>query len=477
MRRASDHGSAPRLVVVGDALLDRTWEGDADRLCPDAVGPVVDLRRESSSPGGAALTAMAAAALGAEVVFVTAIGDDDAGDLVRVALAHAGVRVVDVGLLGPTPEKIRVRCAAGTVTRLDRGCVPVANVGDVRDAQAAGVRRRLHDALASADAVLLSDYGRGLVRAVVGAARDLWPDDALPLATPEDGTAPVPVVWDPHPASDRPSTAITLATPNLREARAAVGATASTDAEEVALRVAAHWRCDVAVTCGADGAAVATWRGAPQDGAVQLVPTTPADGDACGAGDWFAAGTSVALAGRTSTVAAVAAGCRSAADWVRSGPVLLRTATGATHEPGARRRTVVATSGCFDVLHVGHLSMLRHARSLGDRLVVLVNSDESVRRLKGHGRPVNGEDDRVALLAGLSCVDEVRVFDELTPCEALADLRPDVFVKGADYAGRHLPEEDVLREWGGRVVLAPLVSGRSTTRVLRLAGELSQRVG
>jgi rfaE bifunctional protein nucleotidyltransferase chain/domain len=348
------------------------------------------------------------------------------------------------------------------------------------------VQQRLRDALEAAEAVLLSDYGRGCIAAVIDAVRELWPASSLPLAVAPDATPLVPVVWDPHPASGRPPTAITLATPNLREARAAVGATADVDLHDLARTVAARWRCGVAVTCGAEGAVVALPDASDTSdssaaGEVRRVPTTPADGDACGAGDWFAAGTTVDLArsGRahaprsmTDVAAAVAAGCDAAATWVRAGATLRREPTATAHRP-----TVVATSGCFDVLHVGHLSMLRHARSLGDRLVVLVNSDESVRRLKGHGRPVNGQDDRAALLAGLACVDEVRVFDELTPCEALAAVRPDVFVKGADYAGRRLPEEDVLREWGGRVALAPLVSGRSTTRVLRVAGELGRRAG
>ena len=137
---------------------------------------------------------------------------------------------------------------------------------------------------------------------------------------------------------------------------------------------------------------------------------------------------------------------------------------------GAVRRrggTVVATGGCFDVLHAGHVSTLEAARALGDGLVVLLNSDASVRRLKGAGRPVHSQQDRARVLLGLSCVDAVVAFDEDDPREALRSLRPDVWVKGGDYEDVDLPEAPLVRSWGGRVVLLPYLSGRSTTTVLQ----------
>ncbi|MDP9005781.1 MAG: D-glycero-beta-D-manno-heptose 1-phosphate adenylyltransferase, partial [Actinomycetota bacterium] len=130
---------------------------------------------------------------------------------------------------------------------------------------------------------------------------------------------------------------------------------------------------------------------------------------------------------------------------------------------------LVATGGCFDLLHAGHVHMLRAARSLGDALVVLLNSDESVRRLKGPDRPLQGQDDRAAVLAALDCVDAVVIFDEDTPVEALERLRPDVFAKGADYAVADLPEATTLASWGGETVVVPYLQGRSTTRLLEEA--------
>ena len=140
----------------------------------------------------------------------------------------------------------------------------------------------------------------------------------------------------------------------------------------------------------------------------------------------------------------------------------------------ARGGTVVATGGCFDVLHAGHVATLEGARGLGDALVVLLNSDDSVRRLKGAGRPVSTAEDRARVLLGLSCVDAVVVFEEDSPEAALADLRPDVWVKGGDYEGTDLPEAPLLRSWGGRVVLLPYLSGRSTTAVLQSTREAAR---
>jgi rfaE bifunctional protein nucleotidyltransferase chain/domain len=151
-----------------------------------------------------------------------------------------------------------------------------------------------------------------------------------------------------------------------------------------------------------------------------------------------------------------------------------RRATDATATAAAVRRAgglVVAAGGCFDVLHTGHVRLLEEARRLGDHLVVCLNADDSVRRLKGPGRPLNVAEDRATVLCSLACVDAVVIFDEDTPCRVLQALRPHLFVKGADYQGADLEEREVLASWGGQVVLLPLVGGRSTTQVISAAAE------
>lgn len=427
-----------KVTVIGDALLDRNWTGRPTALCPDSAAPVVTLHEAHARAGGAALTAAAATALGADVVLVTAIGRDAAGDDLRAGLAEAGLTVVDLGTDGPTPEKIRVRSAGATVVRLDRGCDRVVRSGPWSEAAAR--------AICDADAVLLSDYGRGLVHR----------SELTTALGPRD----VPVVWDPHRSSRLPNPHVTLATPSESEAdelAARLDGNMGIGPDEIARQLACAWRCVVAVTCGS---APIRWS---DGGPATPVPVDVVEGDPCGAGDWFAAGATVSLASGSTIDGAIRAGRAAAHRWIEHGGAAAPS----------RRERVVATSGCFDVLHAGHIALLHHARGRGDRLVVLLNSDASVRRLKGPGRPVNSERDRRALLAALEVVDEVRIFDESTPCRALGQLRPDVFVKGADYEGVDIPERAVLAEWGGIVAFAPLVPNRSTTRVLQLARRLT----
>jgi len=208
-----------------------------------------------------------------------------------------------------------------------------------------------------------------------------------------------------------------------------------------------------------------------------VVPVEPGRGDPCGAGDRFAATVAVARAQGATRLDAVARGVEAARRHVLGlgpaqddpGPSTRETVLARIAAWRATGRQVVAAGGCFDVLHAGHVQMLEAARRMGDALVVCVNGDLSVRRLKGRHRPINEIADRVAVLRGLTCVDEVVVFDEDTPCAVLRLVRPAVFVKGADYDGRSLPEEEVLAEWGGRLVLLPLVAGRSTTGILDAA--------
>jgi D-beta-D-heptose 7-phosphate kinase/D-beta-D-heptose 1-phosphate adenosyltransferase len=406
-----------RLTIVGDALLDRDVVGDVERLAPDAPVPVVDEREVVVRAGGAGLAATLAAGDGNEVVLVTALADDAAGRELRAALARAGVAVVDVGLAGTTPEKIRIRARDRALLRWDRGGGGDGAVGAMAPATLTG-----------ADAILVADYGRGM--AAAPSVRD-----ALARAI----AAGVPVVWDPHPRGPVPVAGVTLATPNAREA---------------VLRD--DWQARaVCVTRGADGADLSI-----DDDAPLHLPAPPvAVGDPCGAGDRFASRAAQALARGAAIEDAVRDAVAAASAFV---------AAGGAAAVGLRRdgAVLVATGGCFDLLHPGHVATLRAARALGDRLIVCMNSDDSVRRLKGPGRPVTAQEDRVAMLEALACVDEVVVFDEDTPTAVLGRLRPDVWAKGGDYAVADLPEAEALAQWGGRVVILPHVDGRSTTRLI-----------
>jgi D-beta-D-heptose 7-phosphate kinase / D-beta-D-heptose 1-phosphate adenosyltransferase len=452
------------LVVVGDALLDRDLEGTADRLCPDVPVPVVDEPITRSRPGGAGLAALLAAGDGAAVTLVTAVARDPAGRELATLLDAAGVEVVDLGLEGRTPEKVRVRAGGHAYLRLDYGGRRGGAIGPLPAAALA--------ATSSADAVLVSDYGRGMT-----GATDVR---ALLTARARD----VPVVWDPHPLGAAPVPGVRLATPNADEAARQVDDVAGDDLRAVTARAGRlrdRWHAGgVVVTLGHRGALLVGTDGTPL-----AVPAPPVDdGDPCGAGDRFAALAALRLAAGALPSEAVVDAVAGASAFVAAGGAGAAMAPGdvgsdAPRGPGgstdaealarcvrARGGTVVATGGCFDLLHAGHVAVLAAARRLGDCLIVCLNSDASVRRRKGPGRPVVGQQDRAAVLASLAAVDAVVTFDEDTPAAVLGRLRPHVWAKGADYAAADLPEAAVVERWGGQAVVLPYVPGRSTTALL-----------
>ncbi|MER6471139.1 PfkB family carbohydrate kinase [Streptomyces collinus] len=466
--------TAPRtpLLVVGDALLDHDLCGRADRLAPDAPVPVVHGTRRSSRPGGAALAACLAAADGRPVTLVTALGDDEASGALRDLLAGR-VDLIELPLDGELSSKTRVLAGDRPLLRLDDG------EGRAREATP-----RARTAVAGADAVLVADYGRGTAD-VLG--------EALAQAA-----ARAPVVWDPHVRGGPPVPGVRLCTPSAQEARLLAQRTGQ-DAEpgdDAGLRTAARdaralvraWRAHaVAVTLGERGALLS-------QGETPLLVPTPAGvaGDPCGAGDRFAAAAAALLADGAFTEAAVQGAVHAATRYVAEGGARAATApephpepaagpdpagdrdpTGDARRTAARVRaaggTVVAAGGCFDLLHAGHVALLQAARRAGDCLVVCVNSDASVRRRKGDGRPLVPVADRVRVLRALECVDAVAVFDEDTPERVLGELRPHIWAKGGDYARTRLPEQPLVESWGGQVLLLPYLDGRSTTGLARRA--------
>lgn len=419
-----------KLVVVGDSLLDVDVEGTVERLCPDAPAPVLDVAGEHARPGGAALAATMAARDGLDVVLVSALSCDEAGERLRSLIEVPGL----YGRTESVPVKTRLRCGGTSLARMDRGGSGVPQITD-----------DMLDLVLSADFVLASDYGRGFLR-----------DERLRSVLTR-----VPVVWDPHPRGPAPVPGVRLATPNLSEATAAGG---TADPEQAARELLSRWRARaVVVTMGGDGALLHTG-GTPVAVPAPVVPVA----DPCGAGDRFAVTAAARLAGGAAPDEAVAAAVASAAGFLAAGGVSGMTAPLPSTVESVRSRggTVVATGGCFDVLHSGHVRMLAAARALGDCLVVCLNSDRSVRRLKGESRPVNRESDRAEVLRALESVDDVVVFGEDTPEHVLGRLRPDVWVKGGDYTADQLPETAVVRRWGGRSVVVPYHRGRSTTEIL-----------
>ncbi|MFD4368502.1 PfkB family carbohydrate kinase [Rhodococcus sp. NPDC058521] len=453
------------LVIVGDCLLDVDIEGSVERLCPEAPVPVVDVERRGERPGGAGLAALLAARTVDSVTLITALGTDaDAGRLTDLLRS---VHVVPMALEGTTVCKSRVRAGGQSLLRLDSGGGTASMRALPRD-----VRR----ALASADAILVSDYGRGV--AAHPHIRDLVARRA----------SEVPVVWDPHPRGPKPVAGVHLITPNDAEATRAephcVGPS------ERASALVHRWHSDsVAVTVGASGAVIGSATGEPVSIAVPEAARLVAGSrpDTCGAGDRFASAAVAALLDDATVRDAVSAAVESAARFVGLGGASAVSVCAATASSSILaddspddpycfaervRRSggrLIATGGCFDLLHRGHVSLLQQARTLGDALIVCVNSDDSVRRMKGPDRPLVPAEDRARVLRELGSVDAVVVFDEPSPAQVLERLRPDVWVKGEDYADAPIPEAEVVRRHGGELAFVPIVDGYSTTRMLASA--------
>jgi D-beta-D-heptose 7-phosphate kinase/D-beta-D-heptose 1-phosphate adenosyltransferase len=460
------------LVVIGDSLLDVDLDGFSDRLAPDAPVPVLDLARQSMRPGGAGLAALLAARAGAPVVLVTAIGRDEAGDTI-CGLLSDHLEVVALPLEGRTVAKTRIRSAGTPVLRVDAGAGRAAN---------GPLPSRAAPAVAGAGALLVSDYGRGVAGHAV--LRDL-------LASRPEST---PLVWDPHPRGAMPVPHAAVVTPNEEEAQRV-----APDPDDGARgrRLCDHWRAGaVAVTAGERGA-ILTQAGRLGTQRVRVPDARRAPAgerlDACGAGDRFAGALAEALRAGSALPDGVGYAVDQASAYVLGGGA---SAVSVGRDirfpfPGAPadqvdalalarrvRRSggrVVATGGCFDLLHRGHVSLLSSARGLGDALIVCLNSDASVRRAKGPMRPVVSQDDRARVLAALGAVDAVAIFDEDTPAELLELLRPDVWVKGTDYADHPMPEAEVVTHHGGQVVLLPTVPGYSTSSLVRSANLIAVR--
>ena len=452
------------LVVVGDALLDIDLEGRAERLSPEAPVPVVEDLTQRARPGGAGLAAALAAADGRQVVLITALAQDEPGRELGRLLDAAGVELIDLGLEGTTPEKVRVRSDGRTLLRLDRG----GAAGRVKAANGRATR-----ILASASAILVADYGRGVAA------------DAKLCQALTSLASRTPIVWDPHPRGREPTPSVRLATPNAAEASRYAPEIEGEGLGALAERGRAlvrKWSAQsVAITLGKKGAVLVSGDGPPMAVPAPAALTT----DPCGAGDRFAATAAAMLADGALPSEAVSGAVAAASSFVADGgaaavrfgcPPAATSGANKTQQAQsliarvrAQGGTVVATGGCFDLLHAGHVRLLRHARALGDCLIVCLNDDASVRRLKGPGRPLVPEADRAAVLSALDCVDAVVTFDEDTPEAILCRLRPDIFAKGGDYAVADLPEAELVRSWGGQTVLLPYLEGRSTSSLVREA--------
>ena len=461
-----------RCVVIGDVMLDVFERGHAARLAPDAPAPVVTDVRKESSPGGAANVAANLAALSAEVALLSVIGDDPPGAELLKKLDEAGIQTRYMLKIPERATIVKKRLVAdGTnLARVDSG-----DTAPLGDAAQENFAERVTTLVKGFDVVVVSDYSGGTVTQKVADALGATEHGRILL----DSKHLLRLRWHN----------LAAATPNHLEAQRALGYSVEPDPGRLdAGAVVEDLRREIgadalAVTLAKEGVVVADGTGV-----AHLEGRRVANPDVNGAGDTFLAAFALTLGGGASPYAAARIGIEAATLAVSrpgTAPVDARellqrlpaeeevaseAGTEALEENIERVRRsggkVVFTNGCFDLLHRGHLFLLREARKLGDVLVVGVNSDASARRVKGPGRPVISEEDRVELLEALSCVDHVVVFDEDTPENLIRHFKPDLHVKGGDYAGDRLVEESVVKEFGGEVVVLPLLPGRSASATL-----------
>ena len=457
-----------RVLVVGDVMLDRYWSGQTSRISPEAPVPVVHVKANEERPGGAANVALNIASLGGQAVLLGYVGNDEAGRSLANTLQARGVQTHFVALdNAPTITKLRVLSRHQQLIRLDFE----EGFAGQDHAQLFSQFKAL---LASADVVVLSDYRKGTLER----AREL-----IALAQ----AAGKPVVVDPKAQDFATYQGATVITPNLAEFREAVGEWVD-EADLVQRGQALLARCELGnllLTRSEQGMTLLRHQFAPYN-----LPTRAREVfDVTGAGDTVVSVLAASMAAGLPLEQAM--GLANLAAGIVVGKVGTATVSvpelhkalqqhhaqvkgvvseaqllAAVQEARIHGERIVMTNGCFDILHVGHVTYLEEARKLGDRLIVAVNTDESVRALKGPTRPVNTMANRMRMLAALSCVDWVVDFSEDTPERLICAVKPDLLVKGGDNDPQKIPGNRCVWDNGGDVVVLSFVDGVSTTNTI-----------
>ncbi len=485
IRRVQSLGS-PKILVVGDLILDRYVWGYAERISQEAPVPLLRADTREHRLGGAASVATMLAKLGAQVTLVGGVGRDRDGDLVRELLGEMGIDHSPVATLDDRPTTLKERYIGRAQDRHPQQMIRVDY--EVRTAISAHDEAQILDdlmpRLAETDIVLISDYDKGictpsLLRALIDGCR----------------VAGVRAIADPIRSNDYSRyRGVHCMTPNRLEAQLATGMTIATPNDAIALgRKLVHdlGMESVLVTLDRDGMALVR-----ADGRSEIVPTRPRQVyDITGAGDMVLSIVGLCLAaGADYDEAATLGNVAGGLEVEKIGVALLSReeilADLIEHQASDhgkvydrenlvaevnRRRAIgqkiVFTNGCFDLLHVGHTRLLRSSADLGDFLVVGLNADASVQRLKGPSRPINDERSRAEVLASLESVDAVTLFGEDTPLELINAILPDVLVKGGDYQPHEVVGRDEVEANGGQLVLIPLVAGHSTTNMVKKASD------
>jgi len=476
-----------KILVVGDVMLDRYLWGDVKRISPEAPVPVFHIKRRSIVPGGAGSVVLNIIGLGASVTLLGVIGRDENGSTLKRLLEDRRIESILIeDKTRPTITKTRILSKGQQLLRIDD-----ENTMVLDESLKAGIIENAAKKIHQCAAVIFSDYGKGifdtqgLTEALIDAAN----------------SADVPVIIDPKGKNWERYSGAACLTPNTAEFEHVVGAPLGDDNALIDAMQTARSKyrlSNLLVTRGPLGMCLIG-----EDDEPRFIPSIAREVyDVSGAGDTVIATLAVGIASGQSyldaaCLANVAAGVVVGKLGTQPISILeLKAAVGMSGERIGGRvnqkahslaaatvqvqawkaldQKIVFTNGCFDLLHPGHIHLLNEAKRCGERLIVGLNSDESVRRLKGVKRPILSETDRAAILGALDCVDLVIIFEEDTPIKLIETLEPDVLVKGSDYRPESVVGKEVVESYGGKVHLVPVVEGYSTTR---LAEKVSEKTG
>lgn len=460
-----------RALVVGDVMLDRYWSGTTSRISPEAPVPIVHVQELEERPGGAGNVALNIAALGAQVDLLSFCGDDAAGDTLEKKLSNAGVNCYLYRMPQlSTVTKLRVLSLHQQLIRLD--FEEPSYQMDYKH-----LKKIFEQRLAQCDVVIFSDYAKGCLT---------YAQDLIKSAQKLDK----PIFVDPKSNDFNAYQGATVLTPNRREFEAVVGACGSEQAliEKGLKLLKTHDFKALLVTRGEQGMTLIQ-----QDQPEVYFPAFAKQVyDVTGAGDTaiaclaltYIAQKDLVKAAQLANIAAsivvgkLGAATVSSAELRRAiqiqqlslyrGILTEAELKEVIEDARAHNEQIVMTGGCFDILHAGHVAYLEQAKRFGDRLIVAVNDDDSVSKLKGKGRPINNLANRMAVLAGLSAVDWVVSFNEATPERLIRLVLPDIWVKGGDYQIDDLPETKVIQGYGGQIKLIDFVEGCSTSAIISM---------
>ncbi len=460
-----------RILVVGDIILDRYWSGPTQRVSPEAPVPVVRIEKIEERPGGAGNVALNIASLGAHASLMGLTGEDEASDVLEHKLGQSGVDCHFSQLKDfPTITKLRVLSQHQQLIRLDFESTSIKYDHEK-------LIKKYRKLLEEIDVVILSDYAKGCLTNV---------EELIEIAS----KAGKKVIVDPKGSDFQKYKNATLITPNFGEFTAVVGE--CQNVEEIVTKgnkLCKDLKLDaLLVTRGEHGMTLIQ----PTEESAHFPARAAEVFDVTGAGDTVIATLASALAAGGTLLHATALANTAAGLVVAklgTATVTLEELHTALHEPrkedtgtvneeqmivqmeAARLRgeTIVMTNGCFDILHAGHINYLEKARALGDRLIIAVNDDASVQKLKGETRPLNVLNDRMKVLEALSCVDWVVPFSEDTPERLIGNLLPDILVKGGDYKPEEIAGGTQVSENGGKVIVLDFLDGYSTTKLIETA--------